>query len=257
MTNDTASAAQLPLLPDTTFVIKTFNRPHCLARLLESLEQFGPVPTVIVDDGKPYADSQLTFGSHVKYIKTEFDIGLSAGRNTAIANLDTSRFILLDDDFVIGEQHPFTQEMYRAFEELDLDILTFGFARAKNMWYWARDFICRADSLHLKWPRRPREHWVQPCDLGLNCFLGKTSKVDEVRWDRTLKVREHWDFFLRMKFRRGKVACWMKPGDFVRQQNVANTHEYRKYRGRSYFAARARRKHGFKVVFDHVTNSRV
>ena len=257
MISQIAGKARSQSLPDTTIVIKTFSRPQCLAKLLRCLRVFGNVPIVVVDDGKPYADTEIALPINVTYIKTGFDIGLSAGRNLGLNHVWTKYFILMDDDFIVPKKHPFTQDLFDAMAAHDLDVLTVGFKQRGGIRYWARDFHIDGRILRLRWPGRHREEWVQPCDLGLNCFLARKEAVADVMWDPELKVREHWDFFLRMKQAGKKVACWMKPHVHVRQQRVRNTWAYRKYRGRNHFAALARRKHGIDKVIDQIDSRAV
>ena len=65
------------LLKDVTAIIKTFERPHALTRLLRSIQKFYPELRVIVGDGS-FSPSPRR---DVQYIRLPPDVGVSAGRN--------------------------------------------------------------------------------------------------------------------------------------------------------------------------------
>ena len=82
-------------LSQTTAIIKTFQRPDDLDRLIRSIRRFYPeLPILVGDDGlepSPRDD--------VEYLRLPPDIGLSAGRNAMLEHVRTPYFVLLEDDF--------------------------------------------------------------------------------------------------------------------------------------------------------------
>lgn len=90
-------------MDDITIVIKTFERKKSLICLLRSIQKYYPdVFIIIVDDSKKsYREEILNSfrDLNINYIVTEFDIGLSEGRNILLRNVKTKYFMLCDDDF--------------------------------------------------------------------------------------------------------------------------------------------------------------
>lgn len=110
-----------------TIVIKTFQRLKSLDCLLKSIERQGlnTVPIIILDDSKKdYKDIILKKFSNlnIKYIVTEFDIGLSKGRNILLQYVKTDYFVLCDDDFEF-DKHSNIKKSLDILKEYNLDIL--------------------------------------------------------------------------------------------------------------------------------------
>jgi hypothetical protein len=86
-----------------TFCIKTIHRAHCCATLVRSIyEHCGDDRPLIyvLDDGKPELRFSLTCPDEAamvdRLIETEFDIGLSAGRNRLVEAAQTRMVIFSD-----------------------------------------------------------------------------------------------------------------------------------------------------------------
>ncbi len=92
-----------------TFCIKTIHRPQCCAALVRSIhEHYGTNrPAIhVLDDGKP----ELRFSTNCpteaamvdQLIETDFDIGLSAGRNRLLDTGETPIVVFTDDDHLVS-----------------------------------------------------------------------------------------------------------------------------------------------------------
>src|SRR5690349_8798423 len=97
-----AVAGRVPVAPAhdvddrLTIVIKTFERPRTIERLVDSIRRMYPsVPTVVVDDSR--APRELP---GVETIVLPFDQGVSIGRQTGLDRVRTPYVMMLDDDFV-------------------------------------------------------------------------------------------------------------------------------------------------------------
>ena len=112
-----------------TFCIKTIHRPHCCATLVRSIYEYcgDDRPLIyVLDDGKP----ELRFSQVCpdeaamvdRLIETEYDIGLSAGRNRLVEAAQTPMVIFADDDHVVGPQTRLN-DLVRKFESSRLDLL--------------------------------------------------------------------------------------------------------------------------------------
>ena len=112
-----------------TFCIKTIHRPQCCATLVRSIyEHCGDERPLIyvLDDGKPdlrfsqVCPDEATLVDRL--IETEYDIGLSAGRNRLVEAAQTRMVIFSDDDHVVGPQTRLN-DLVRKFESSRLDLL--------------------------------------------------------------------------------------------------------------------------------------
>ena len=113
-------AAQPPTECDVrrvTAIVKTFERPRLLRRLVESLRRhFAELTVIVVDDSR-----QPTHLAGVRTIELPFDSGVSAGRQAALEAVRTDLTWVLDDDssFTAGRGWPGAGRA-RAVSELDL-----------------------------------------------------------------------------------------------------------------------------------------
>jgi glycosyltransferase involved in cell wall biosynthesis len=180
-------------LSDVTAIVKTFERPRVLRRLLASLRRVYPeLAVLVVDDGREPAG---VAGDGIRVLRMPYDVGLSAGRNAALAETRTELFFLLDDDFVLTTSCGLERvaRVMRAHPRLDIvggQVLTLPTFR-RDVGPENRDFFGG-------WPEREAEIGGLPTyDRVANFFVARTKRVAAVGWDPKLKLLEHTDFFRR------------------------------------------------------------
>lgn len=216
-------------MQDVAILIKTFERPHCLERLLDSTIQArwqGPV-LICDDSGTPYRDRILTrFANLVtEYHSMPFDIGLSAGRNLLLRRVTTPYFLLCDDDFVFDERTDVVR--FRVLlESAGLDLIGgVYFDRMQPCGKLAAAALVRLDwwrfflRLGVEIPRKTffnfkacgRDRWrlsdipytppVVRCDFVSNFFLARTRRIIETvgGWENSRKMGDHQAFFFQAK----------------------------------------------------------
>lgn len=187
----------MPNLPDTTILIKTFERGASVARLLDSLQLHYPdVPVIVVDDSRqPTVQSR----ANVSVIRAPHNCGLSEGRNIGLAAVKTDLFVLMDDDFVVVRGTRL-DEMRSLLLTNDLDIVGGRVVdvRAGTLHY---ESMIRIAGTRLQLtPIKVKDNTgIHPCDTVLNFFIARAAAVRSVLWDPELPVCEHLDFFIRAK----------------------------------------------------------
>lgn len=103
---------------NVTIIIKTFNRYKSIKNLLQSISSNYPNTKVIVlDDGlfrkiNLYRLSRLKLTLDLTYIESDFDIGLSKGRNILYKAVETEFLLLCDDDFVLPSNLPISNVIH-------------------------------------------------------------------------------------------------------------------------------------------------
>lgn len=184
---------------DVTAIIKAFERPDSVLRLVASIRRFYPVlPIIIIDDSQE--PMTAAFDVHTTYIHTEHDIGLSAGRNRAVALVKTKYTLLLDDDFVFTVR----TKIERFVEVLETTPFRIVGGRVIDFGKVTRVFegdLHKAGAiLTLDLTGFPARLQGYPLyDFVLNFFLADTALLRAHPWDNELKVREHEEFFWRLK----------------------------------------------------------
>lgn len=189
-------------LSQVTALIKTFERPRCLDRLVRSLKRFySEMPILVGDDSfnpKPRSD--------VEYVRLPTDVGISAGRNALLARVRTPYFLLLDDDLEMRS----TTQLQRLLEpvaEDRLDLAAGDYLRCKKKFgiYTRRRpqpyhgvFLKESGRLNMIAGGRAAADGFEWCDLVHNFFIARTAKIRSLGgWDADLINDEHEEFFYR------------------------------------------------------------
>jgi hypothetical protein len=181
-------------LRQVTPLVKTFERPRIVRRLVASIKRLYPaLHVVVVDDSR--APTQL---AGVETITMPYDSGISAGRNEGLSRVATPYVLVLDDDFVfyrhtrlapalaLMEGHPEIDIMGGRLIELPL-------RRARPLPFGAI-FETAATPL---FPLGSLLGGLRVVDKVPNFYLARRDRLALVGWDPQLKRMEHADFFTR------------------------------------------------------------
>jgi len=237
-----------------TFVIKAFERPSCVSRLLASIGLAYPgVRVIVLDDSFEPLEAKLlmTAGAdltNLTYIRSDVDVGLSHGRNLLVAAVTTPYVVILDDDFILDapapDAPPDIVHLLAAVESGEFDIAggcvdstqgrawSYSFTRDGSTLIQKPDVPCVANDASSRAPdyaTPAAECWR--VDSILNFFLARTASLRSVPWDARLKVGEHEDFFLRAKD--AKLRVGLCRGVMAKNDNTCDaTDNYKRFRRR-------------------------
>ncbi len=179
-----------------TAVIKTFERPKELRRLIVSIKRFYPNMGIIVVD-----DSQVPSKEEgAETITMPYDSGVSAGRNLGLSAVKTKYFLLLDDDFIFYRKTdlaPMVDKM-DAYKEIDIlggEVVNLPLHRRikyeeTSLYPTTKDSVIHYGSLIAG---------MKVQDKVANFYLGRTERIKKVGWDERIKRLDHADFFTRAK----------------------------------------------------------
>jgi hypothetical protein len=213
-----------------TFCIKTIHRPHCCAALVRSIyEHCGDNrPAIhVLDDGKP----ELRFSKHCpdeaemvdRLVETEYDIGLSAGRNRLLDLGNTPVVVFTDDDHLVTEKTRLSELVNKLDRFADLDLLS----AMSNDEEGPRMLASKNRVMRIFSGAYRRHDKIARCDYVGNCFVAYRDILQAIRWDESLKMEEHWDFFWRAKLAGMRVGvatdhafkhAHVDPPGYVRQR---------------------------------------
>jgi glycosyltransferase involved in cell wall biosynthesis len=178
---------------DLTAIIKTFDRPYALRRLLGSLwRAHAGVAVIIADDGSKHAEIH---DPRAKVLRLPYDVGVAEGRNRALAEVRTTFVLQLDDDFVWTRFSGLERVLSTMREHRELDIVGGQCLTLPTF----RKLVYTSDRREFGGVEgRPDTVGGLPIyDRLANFFVGRTDRVASVGWDSRLKRVEHSDFFLR------------------------------------------------------------
>jgi GT2 family glycosyltransferase len=234
---------------EVSLIIKTFERPKSLERLLHSIlsSSASGCRILVADDSWRGTPSDLFAYEEIDYFKLPYDSGLSYGRNYLVDRVRTPYCVLLDDDLVFT--HETRLEILLEIVKrkgFDLaagegNLLTRGKPGFANMEVRDRNLIIDPGAA-------PRSYFngLPVYDLVNNFFLARTETLRDIRWDERFKIYgEHNDFFLRYsaKYRAtytDKVVIDHHEGGYSLLGKMGKYSPSRQFRSSRVFA----RKHG-------------
>ncbi|MEL6898210.1 MAG: glycosyltransferase, partial [Planctomycetota bacterium] len=229
-----------------TLCIKTIHRPQCCAALVRSIHEHCGTnrPSIhVLDDGKP----ELRFATNCpaeagmvdELIETEYDIGLSAGRNRLLDFGESPIVVFTDDDHLVTQRTRLPELIEKLNGHCDIDLLA---ALSNND---ERPRMLRSNGsrlrIHRGYLRKQRS--IRWCHYVGNCFVAYRDILQAIRWDEALKVEEHWDFFWRCKLAGVNVAVHVQHS--FKHEHV-DLPGYQRHRPQ--FLKRGLEKHGLEKV---------
>lgn len=211
-----------PWWKETTVGIKTFERQFCLDECINSFNARYPRANLVVaDDSKEPVDRE-----DCTVYKMSYDSGLSAGRNLLVSKAETEYFLNVDDDIILTDETNI-QEMFDILVSSDLDIVACQINDRKFQGWFQQD-----DRILNIIPCETIGRSVINVDIAGNFFIAKTDSLRRTKWDNSLKVGEHTDYYLQAKEDGLKVGYvpWItvvdkmyRPGDYRNYRTRAQT----------------------------------
>ena len=236
------SADRAHLLSQTTAIIKTFQRPECLHRLVRSIRKYYPELRVLVgDDGFEPSPCE-----GAEYIRLPVDIGISAGRNALLEQVKTPYFLLLDDD-VEFYRSTTIEHLIRLVDQSAVDIAAGNCIKIKRKWFVTRRkpqpghgvFDFRDNQLRLVRGNHGQGDGYQICDITHNFYVARVDVIYSMgAWDPELRQNEHTEFFVRARRHGLRVGCC---DSVVIKHWNDRPKEYCKFRYRSYHNVASRK----------------
>jgi len=202
-----------------TLIIKTFERPECLNRLLESIRWFYPfIRIVIADDSRektPIVSIPESLQKNIHHISLPFDSGIAYGRNHALAEVTTPFVVTLDDDFVFTKDTKL-EVWLEILENSNIDIVGGNVANHRyEACFNIEDGVLRYLHTH-----RGEEYGCKLYDIVLQFWMGKTSEIRKFgAWDNDFKRIDHSVFFLRALNKIKIAYCNKVSVDHQREMN--------------------------------------
>jgi hypothetical protein len=187
-----------------TAIIKTFERPKVLKRLLASLKRRYPeLKIIVVDDSR-----QPIKLEGVQVLELPYDSGISVGRNEGLKQVRTPYVLIADDDYVFYRHTDLDAILALMEQHAQIDIM--GGEQIDLPWFKKTDYrhgFYRSGFYHLglwfstsgpaKLSAGTSIGDLTVRDKVPNFFIARTERLRLVSWDPALKKEEHADFFAR------------------------------------------------------------
>lgn len=234
-----------------TAIVKTFERPRSLDRLVRSIRRRYPRMRVIVGD-----DSMTPYPRpDVEYVRLPVDVGVAAGRNTLLELVATPYFVSLDDDFAFTDETRL-ELLLESIERHEAALVAGDLVECKQKLGWR---VERRREIHQGVIRRDgdalrlvRGHAGSvgdafQCDVTPHFFLARTAAIRQVGgWFAPLKAEDHQELLIRLK--EAQLRVLHRP-DVAAEHWQETPLVYAAYRARDYAPLVATR-HGLRSITD-------
>jgi len=233
-----------PVLDSTTFIVKTFMRPDCLDRLIQSIHRFYPGARILVADDS----HEPVQRSDAKVYSLPYDSGLSYGRNYLMDRVETKYFVLMDDDHVFTEDTKI-EDLIATLERGNFDLVGAYINEADGHFPWEGFFESEGSTLTIHPGSRGEVDGILQVDICHNFFAARTETIQKIRWDEHLKMGEHSDFFVRAH-EQIRIGVCPDVQAFHAPDRPSNYKSFRK-RAKSY-RVDFMKKHGYRKVVNEI-----
>jgi len=193
---------------NVTAVIKTFERPKKLQRLLMSMEKICPhLKIIIVDDSKE--PIKINNKAHIEVIHLPFDSGVSEGRKAGFDQVNTKYVVNLDDDYIFTRKTNLKLAIDYLEQNSSVDIVA---GEVAYLPYYIRfDYTAHKLMDYSNSPIHEKGEDINGLKVYEKCanfFIANTEKFKTVGWDAKLKRLDHADLYTRA---RGKLTVVFDP----------------------------------------------
>ena len=185
-----------PLVREVTALVKTFERPNVLQRLIGSIKRVYPdLGVIVVDDSRHPVELD-----GVTTIAMPYDTGISAGRNEGLRHVTTKYVLLLDDDVVLFRGTGLGKALAKIEQHAEIDIMGGQLVELPSLQPRPPAYVTGTVFSTDATPRLQIGSTVgglTVCTKVSNFFLARRDRLRLVPWDPELKRMEHADFFTR------------------------------------------------------------
>jgi Glycosyl transferase family 2 len=181
---------------EATALIKTFERPHIVRRLVTSIRRLYPnLKVVVVDDSREPVALE-----GVETVVMPYDSGISAGRNKGLRRVTTKYVIVLDDDLVFYRRTRLADalQLMERHPQIDImggELINLPLLRARPLAQAAGSI--RPTDRKPVFPVGSRIGELVVCEKVPTFFIARRDRLALVGWDSALKRMDHADFFTR------------------------------------------------------------
>ncbi len=189
---------------DVTVLVKTFQRPDALRRLVASIRRFYPrIAVLVVDDSEEPLEpvpEGITRYRHLPFNS----LGVSAGRNFGLRQVETAYVLVCDDDMVFGHRtdlakmlHALVTTRFDVVSCMWMDHEPWRSIRRGYRRYEGTLEITDGVLVHRLGATRGTIDGLPVFDIVHQFFVASTQVLGPDPWDARLKVAgEHVELFL-------------------------------------------------------------
>lgn len=208
---------------DITVLVKAFERPDALRRLVASIRRFYPRIAVLVVDDSTQPLAPVPPGV-TRYLHEPYNsLGAAGGRNFGLRHVETPYVLFSDDDMVFERRTDLGRMLY-VLESTAFDVVScvwLDFDPWKGICRGPRRFEGTLDVedgmlVHRLGATRGTRDGLPVYDVVHQFFLASVERLGPDPWDAELNLSEHYELFLDLKER--GLSCTRLPDVVVQHR---------------------------------------
>lgn len=244
------------------FCITTFKRPKALERLLFSIAKYYPHANVYIADQNETLDRRFYKKLRIDIEKAglkkriaisslPYDCGLSYARNYLVTTAPNKYKLILDDDMVFTEKTDI-EKFYKLLENNTDCSIVGGLVQQNGVdLHFEFSLMVKDETIYQVPDNQPMRDYngisYKKTGCVLNFALFRRDLFNFIKWDSSLKVSEHTDFYLRLsKYR--NVRILYTPDVVIDHPPIEREGDYKELRQRPEFLINMLRKHKVKRI---------
>jgi hypothetical protein len=228
-------------------IIKSYMRFEVVKELILSIRKYYPNNRIVIGDDSECFDANIE--KEIKKMNVEIHkltphVGLSAGRNYLVNQVNTNYFLYLDDDHLIIDDM-FIEKMINCSKRNSSTITSASVLDGPGNWWYGHFSLKNRILIRNFYITKLKEFQVRFCP---NFFLGITKDFHDnnLKWDENLKLGEHDDFFLRVP---SKLKIFHLKENLIKRSNkreYSDDYNKKRWDRMELFRKIVREKYGFK-----------
>ena len=192
---------------DVTVLVKTFERPEALRRLVDSIRRYYPrIPILVVDDSRELLDP---VPEGIRYLHEPYNsLGSGPGRNFALRHAETEYVLFSDDDMVFTGKTDLSKMLW-TLETTRFDVVSCtwidhdpstGICLGPRRFEGTLDLV-DGTLIHRFGETRGELDGLPVFDIVHQFFIARRDRLGEDPWDPRMTPLDHTECFLRLKER--------------------------------------------------------
>lgn len=197
-------------------VVTNFLRDRYTLDFIKSVWRYYPNIKFYIGEQGAYHPIKELFYKEMKrhgheIIYTGFDAGLGVCRNKVLKEVKEPYVFLTDDDSLFTKETDLNKMLRLCETKADIVGQLEIKAQSDEIWHYEVDLEIKNNKIYYykKWDNWDIEkNEYLECDMIMNSYLAKKEVFNKIKYDRNLKLAEHLDFFLQIKYHSNfKVIC--------------------------------------------------
>lgn len=219
-------------------VFSHFLRDKCVLETVEAIFKHAPGIKIYIADQSIYNENLMILYSRLMKAGHEihfvgFDAGLGRSRNYIVKQVKEPYVFWMDNDTLITEQTDFKKAIKILEEHKEIGFVGMQEYDDKELNHYEVDLSIKNKLVvYLDAHNNPKNITSEylKCDMTVNVVMARREVFNDVLWDEDMKLAEHLDFFLSVKYKtKWKVVSI---DSFTQHQETPKNIFYNPYRGR-------------------------